>query len=118
MCYITDDWVTTHGGVKMRIDESFLTVSRLGKPLEPPEEKKNDGDITGGFKNILDDLMEATKETSAASRAETAKLLTGTMEDFPEFMVTGEKSSITFELNLAVRNKVIDAYTEIMRTSV
>ena len=102
----------------MRIDNSFLATSRLGAPLQPPKETENNNDITGGFKNILDDLMEASSEASAASRAETAKLMTGTMEDFPEFMVTGEKSSILFEMNLAVRNKVIDAYGEIMRTQI
>jgi len=62
--------------------------------------------------------MDATKEASAASRAETAQLLTGTMEDFPEFMVTGEKSNIMFDLNLTMRNKVLDAYEEVMRLSV
>ena len=103
----------------MKIDSSFITASRLSTPVKPlNDNEKNENDVTGGFKNILDDLMAATRETSEASRAETAKLMTGTMEDFPEFMITGEKSSITFELNLAVRNKVIDAYQEIMRTSV
>ena len=102
----------------MKIDNSFLTASRLGQPLQPPPELKRDNDITGGFKNILDDLMEASKEASAESRAETAKLMTNTMEDFPEFMVKGEKSSILFEMNLTVRTKVIDAYNEIMKTQV
>jgi len=104
----------------MRIDNSFFAASRLGTPLQTPvtDKEKYNNDITGGFKNILDDLMEASQEASAASRAETAKLMTGTMEDFPEFMVTGEKSSILFEMNLTVRSKVIDAYNEILRTSV
>ena len=102
----------------MKIDNSFLAASRLGKPMQPPAENSGSRDITGGFKNILDDLMEASNEASAASRAETAKLLTGTMEDFPEFAVTGEKSNLLFEMNLTVRNKVIDAYTEIMKMGV
>jgi len=102
----------------MKIDSSFIAANRLNTPpVKPPVEKPNN-DITGGFKNILDDLMEASKEASAESRAETAKLMTGKMEDFPEFIVTGEKSSILFETNLTVRTKVIEAYTEIMRTSV
>jgi len=102
----------------MKIDNSFFVANRLSAPIQPPPETETNNDITGGFKNILDDLMEASKEASEASRAETAKLMTGSLEDFPEFMVTGEKSSILFEMNLTVRNKVIDAYQEVMRTSV
>lgn len=102
----------------MKIDSSFLAASRLGAPLQPPKENEKAGDITGGFKNILDDLMEASKEASEASRAETAKLMTNTMSDFPEFMVTGEKSSILFEMNLTVRTKVIDAYNEMLKTPI
>jgi len=33
-------------------------------------------------------------------------------------MIASEKSSIMFELNLNVRNKVIDAYQEVMRTQI
>ena len=102
----------------MKIDSSFLAANRLNTPIQTPTAKADSSGITGGFKNILDDLMEASKEASAASRVETAKMITGTMEDFPKYMVTGEKSSILFELNQTVRNKVIDAYQEIMRTQV
>jgi len=107
----------------MRIDNSFLAANRIGPSLETTligkgedeEEKKG---IAGGFEKIFDDLWNATAEASAASRADTAKILTGELDDLPAMMVTAEKSGITFEYNLTVRSKVIDAYTEIMRTSV
>ena len=102
----------------MRIDDSFFAANRLSTPIQEPKAENNNTDITGGFKNILDDLMEASRDASAASRVETAKMITGQMEDFPKYMVTGEKSGILFELNQTVRNKVIDAYQEIMRTQV
>ena len=103
----------------MRIDNSFLVASRLSNTLPQlitPKDDENEEESS--FQTIFRDLWEATSETSAASRENTARLLTGTLEDFPEYMVTGEKSSIMFEMNLAVRSKVIDAYTEIMRTPV
>jgi len=102
----------------MKIDNSFIVANKLNTPPIQKTVEKPDNDITGGFKSILDDLMEASKEASHASKVEAAKLMTGTMEDFPEFMVTGEKSSILFEMNLTVRTKVIEAYTEILRTQV
>ena len=104
-------------GAYRRIDSSFLAASRLNAPLQVVADNTNE-EKKSGFQNILDDLMEASNEASAASRANTARLLTGTMEDFPEFMVTGEKSSIMFELNLTVRNKVIDAYQEVLKTQI
>ena len=105
----------------MRIDNSYFAASRIGQPLEltlkDNDDKETKG-IAGGFEKIFDDLWQASSELSEASRAETAKLLIGQQDDLPGMQVAGEKSSIMFELNLTVRAKVIDAYNEIMRTSV
>jgi len=107
----------------MKIDNSFFASSRIGPSLEPKminksEEEGEKKGFAGGFEKIFDDLWNATAETSAASREETAKLVTGTLDDLPNFMIAGEKSSIMFELNLTVRSKVIDAYQEILKTQV
>jgi len=105
----------------MRIDNSFLAASRIGPSLEQRIEEKPDGEtkgIAGGFEKIFDDLWNATSEASSASRAETTKLLIGEQDDLPGMQVTGEKSSIMFEYNLTVRSKVLEAYSEILRTQV
>jgi len=105
----------------MRIDNSFIVANRLSTPItsltDKTDEKETKG-ISGGFEKIFDDLWQASSELSKASRTETAKLLIGEQEDLPGMQVTGEKSSIMFELNLKVRTKVIDAYNEVMRTSI
>jgi len=110
-------------GTNMRIDNSFLAANRIGPSLEPVKVNKSEDEgekkgFAGGFEKIFDDLWKATAEASAPSRADTAKLLMGELEDLPGMQVTGEKSSIMFEYNLTIRNKIIDAYTEILRTSV
>jgi len=107
----------------MRIDNSFLAANRIGPSLETTLINKNENEseekgIAGGFEKIFDDLWNATSEASAASRADTANLMMGELEDLPGMQVTGEKSSMIFEYNLMVRNKVIDAYNEILRTSI
>jgi len=105
----------------MRIDNSFLAATRIGPSLEQmvgTEEEKDKKGIAGGFEKVFSDLWEASAEASAASRAETAKLMMGEQDDLPKMQVIGEKSSILFEYNLTVRSKVIDAYNEILRTSV
>jgi len=105
----------------MRIDNSFFAANRIGPKLEHlvgTEEEGEKKGIAGGFEKIFSDLWEASSEASAASRAETAKLMIGEQDDLPRMQVIGEKSSILFEYNLTVRSKVIDAYNEILRTSV
>jgi len=86
--------------------------------MQKSEEDREEKGIAGGFEKIFDDLWQATSELSSASRAETAKLIIGEQDDLSRMQVIGEKSSIMFEYNLTVRSKVIDAYNEIMRTSV
>ena len=105
----------------MKIDNSVYTEPRIGPALKPALESENDSKrkgFAGGFEKIFDDLWKASAEKSAPSRADTAKLIMGELDDLAAMKVTGEKSSILFEYNLNVRNKVIDAYTEIMRTQV
>ena len=107
----------------MKIDNSFFAANRIGPSLEPKlinksEEEGEKKGIAGGFEKIFDDLWNATSEASAASRAETAKLVIGEQDDLPKMQVLGEKSSIMFEYNLTVRNKVMDAYQEILKTQV
>jgi len=96
----------------------------LSKPMQEllPQSQSN-ANTKGGndglsFKHILSDLMDASQAASAESREKTAQLLTGTLEDFPEYLIAGEKAGILFDLNLTVRNKVLDAYHEIMKTQV
>jgi len=107
----------------MRIDNSFLAANRIGPSLQTTlisntEEESEKKGIAGGFEKIFNDLWEASSEASAASRAETAKLLIGEQDDLPRMQVIGEKSSILFEYNLTVRSKVLEAYSEVMKTSV
>jgi len=105
----------------MRIDNSFIAASRLNQPLSAINKSEDDSEkkgIAAGFEKIFDDLWKATAETSAASKAETAKLLIGEQDDLAKMQVIGEKSSIMFELNLTIRNKVIDAYQEVLKTQV
>jgi len=73
----------------MKIDNSFFESNRIGPAsalIQTPEtgkENTNAG-FAGGFENIFNELWEASSDLSAASRAERAKLLTGTQTICPE----------------------------------
>jgi len=107
----------------VRLDGTIPLTPKLGL-FATQEEKVEDTTRTpntanaAGFKNIFDDLAAAASEASAESREKRALILTGELEDFPAAMIAGERSGILFELNLNMRNKVIDAYQEILRTQI
>jgi len=106
----------------MKIDGTIQLTPRLG--LFAPQDDKADPSRDpstanlAGFKNIFDDVAAAASEASAESRAKRAMILTGELDDFPAAMIASERSGILFELNLNMRNRVIDAYQEILRTQV
>lgn len=75
----------------------------------------NDGsDFSAVLKNALDNLEKSQVEGEAISAA----LATGQVEDFHTPVIALEKASLTLGLAVNVRNKVIDAYREIMRMQI
>ena len=46
------------------------------------------------------------------------KLAAGQVEDISEVVIAGEKAAIAVQLTMQVRNKMVEAYQEIMRMQV
>ena len=109
----------------MRIGDDFLNdyKSRL-QPIQPPFDVRVGDDEPDNnvseelFKLIFEASSKAAEEASAVTQEMTAKLLTGQLEDMPGFMIAGERSGIIRDLNMTMRNKVLDAYNEVMKFQV
>jgi flagellar hook-basal body complex protein FliE len=69
----------------------------------------------GEFADILSDAIAQTDSTDAATQADTVGLLTGSTDDMAGTVVNLEKADVALRLTIQVRNKVIDAYNEVMR---
>ena len=70
------------------------------------------------FANILADALEKADLTDAASQADTTALLTGNVDDVAGTVINLEKADVALRLTIQVRNKVMDAYNEIMRMQI
>jgi flagellar hook-basal body complex protein FliE len=70
------------------------------------------------FADTLSDAVEKVNEMSIAADVQMQKLATGETKNIPEVMIAAEKASIAFKLLTQVRNKMIDAYQEIMKMQV
>lgn len=84
--------------------------SHLGENQENTD-IKSFGDYLQGELNNVNDLA---KESDKMSKA----LAAGQVDDISQVIVAAEKADIALQLTLAVRNKAVEAYQEIMRMQV
>ena len=73
--------------------------------------KKND------FENILGDSIKQVNNLNLQANRAIEELATGKNSNIHETMIAVEKASISFQMMMQVRNKIIDAYQEIIKTS-
>lgn len=70
------------------------------------------------FSNFLNEAIQSVNNQQIQSDTMTQKLINGQDVDLHEVMIASQKASITLNATMEVRNKVIDAYQEIMRMSI
>lgn len=78
----------------------------------------SESDGAKSFADTLKDAVENVNQTQKEADVQMQKLATGKAESIPDVMIAAEKADIALRLMLQVRNKVIDAYQEIMKMQV
>jgi len=73
---------------------------------------------SSGFADILTEAMESAGHADAIDKASTLGLLAGESDDLVGLLIDAQKAELSLQLALQIRNKVIDAYNEILRMSV
>ena len=72
----------------------------------------------GSFADILTDSLRTAAKTDAADKASAIELLIGKSDDLAALMLDAQKAELSLNLALQIRNKVLDAYNEVMRMQV
>jgi flagellar hook-basal body complex protein FliE len=70
------------------------------------------------FSDIFTAAMNNVAVTDDQDKASTLELLTGTTDDLTGLMADVQKAEIALNLSLQLRNKMLDAYQEIMNMQV
>lgn len=97
----------------MEINGLGSVYSKALKSLET-----SDPDKAADFKNILADALEQAEDTDRVDQLSTEALLTGDVNNLHDAVLASEKAEIALRLTVQIRNKVIDAYNEVMRMQV
>ena len=71
-----------------------------------------------GFCDTLGGLLHDVDSIQKSSNEATRRMLTGEIEDVHQVMVAMEEAQTSFQLMMEVRNKLVEAYREVMRMQV
>jgi flagellar hook-basal body complex protein FliE len=94
-----------------------MQVSGIGTiaSLQAPQASKK-GSATGeGFGDLLSKAINQLAQLESEANNAAVNLATGEPVEIHDVMVAMEQANLGFQLALQVRNKLIDAYQEIMR---
>jgi flagellar hook-basal body complex protein FliE len=95
---------------------NFPNVAGLGGPEAPAQAPDPKG--SGGFAAVLkSSLSEVNSMQQQADQAITA-LATGEKTSLHDTMIAMEQADVSFRLMMQVRNKIVEAYQEILRMQV
>ncbi|WP_458413905.1 flagellar hook-basal body complex protein FliE [Schinkia sp. CFF1] len=70
------------------------------------------------FSSALSNAIDELNKSQIESDQTTEKFIKGEITDIHDVMIAAQKASITLQATIEVRNKVIDAYKEVMRMQV
>lgn len=71
-----------------------------------------------GFGQVLKDALKEVSAAQNESDKLTSQLITGEVQDVHEVMIASQKASLSLQMTMQVRNKVVEAYQEVMRMQV
>jgi flagellar hook-basal body complex protein FliE len=86
-------------------------------PIPSASKGKTHG-AQGSFDKVLQNSIQEVNQLQHAADRSIEQLIAGRSKNLHETMIAMEKADISFRLMMEVRNKIIEAYHEIMRMQV
>lgn len=88
----------------------------LGSDIEKAKGIKQENDSK--FSSFLNTALDRVNELQLVSSEYKKLLATGDVDNLHNVTIAAEKANIALQLTLAIRNKVTEAYKEIMRIQI
>ena len=75
----------------------------------------NKAEGTSSFTDVLKDAMNQASQAESENMQSTNALLSGANESPDVTMIAAQKAELTLDLAMQIRNKMIDAYNDVMK---
>lgn len=101
--------------INMSIDTSkinWLTNTPKGHDVQDKEPEQSP------FRTMLNGMINNVIETENQTKVDAYNLSIGNMDDMHTMMINEMKAEVALQTMLNIRNKLVDAYKEIMNTNI
>ena len=86
-------------------------ISGITPPSEPNKKKEKGGD----FSKVLKEALEKVNAQQKKAEKMADDYAAGKISSIHDFIIEAEKASMSLRLTVEVRNRIVEAYREIMR---
>jgi flagellar hook-basal body complex protein FliE len=87
-------------------------LSGTGNPASPATPAASDG---SSFGDLLQQALKEVNDTQTASEQEARNLMSGNATDMHTAILAVQKADVSFQMMMAVRSKLVDAYRAVMQ---
>ena len=102
----------------MAIDPITSSIGSIGGSLPTaPSPSSGASPVSGGFGDALNKAVNAVEGTTTDANQAIGRMLDGS-GDVHEAVIALQKADTTLQLTVQVRNKIVQAYQDIMRMSI
>ncbi len=98
--------------------KDITLVSQLQSMAKPQAQAKPAAEAGGAFAEALGSALNDVNKLQVEADRAVEKMQTGESKNIHEVMISMEKADISMRLTVQMRNKVLEAYQEIMRMQV
>lgn len=96
----------------MQVGELQAALGRLSPDVSV---NKNADEVTKSFQDTLSGFIDNVNNLQNSANTAMDKMATGQTADVNDVMVAMEKAKVSFDMLLQIRNKMLDAYKQIMQ---
>lgn len=99
----------------MRVGDIQSTIGQISPDIST---SKSVEDTTKSFQDTLNGFVSNVNDLQTSANDAIDKMASGQAADVHEVMIAVEKAKVSFDLLLQIRNKMLDAYKQIMQMQV
>lgn len=94
------------------------TISAVTTPPVVQDPSESPEAFSKSFGQFLSEALQSVETAQVQADEAAQKLATGEIRDIAEVTIASEKATLALQLTVQVRNRVIEAYQEMMRMPV